>query len=110
MQFIEDDRPLMSLTLPGSHNSSTYTTKDYLGPVSSYVCCQEKTITKQLYLGVRFLDVRVSGYRAGGNRHELWCSHTLLTIRVTHMMDEVKQFLRKSPSETVVIVLKPDFS
>ena len=46
MQFIEDDRPLMSLTLPGSHKSSTYATKDYLGPVSSYVCCQEKTITQ----------------------------------------------------------------
>ena len=45
-------------------------------------------------MGVRFLDVRVSGYRAGGHRHELWCSHTFLTIRLTQMMDEVKQFLR----------------
>ena len=61
-------------------------------------------------MGVRVLDVRVSGYRAGGHRHELWCSHTFLTLRLTQLMDEVKQFLKQSPSETVIIVLKPDFS
>lgn len=61
-------------------------------------------------MGVRVLDVRVSGYRAEGYRHEIWCSHTFLTIRLTQLMDEVRGFLRSSPSETVIIMLKPDYS
>ena len=61
-------------------------------------------------MGVRCLDVRVSGYRAGAQRQELWCSHTFLTIKLTQLMDEVRGFLRSSPSETVIIMLKPDFS
>ena len=61
-------------------------------------------------MGVRCLDVRVSGYRTGSQRQELWCSHTFLTIKLTQLMDEVRGFLRSSPSETVIIMLKPDFS
>ena len=56
------------------------------------------------------MDVRVSGYRAEVYRHELWCSHTFLTIRLTQLLDEVSGFLRSSPTETVIIILKPDYS
>ena len=81
MAFIEDERPFMSLTLPGSHNSATYTTRDYVGPAHYFICCQTKTVKEQLEAGIRVLDVRVTGLKAYGG-DELWCSHTVLAIKL----------------------------
>jgi hypothetical protein len=44
---------LHQVTMPGTHDSGTFGMGDYN-------CCQDMTILEQLYVGVRYFDIRVS--------------------------------------------------
>lgn len=44
---------LHQITMPGTHDSGTFRMGDYN-------CCQDMTILEQLYVGVRYFDIRVS--------------------------------------------------
>lgn len=39
MARIDDEMPLMDLVLPGTHNSATYLTKNFLFMVKDYMAC-----------------------------------------------------------------------
>ena len=60
MADIPGERTLMSLILPGTHNSATYQTKNHLGLVKKFVKCQKLDIYSQLKCGVRVLDLRLT--------------------------------------------------
>lgn len=47
------DRQLHQVTIPGTHDSGTF-------GMSAYNRCQDLTILEQLYIGVRYFDIRVS--------------------------------------------------
>ena len=52
MKLLTDDKRLDQLTIPGTHDSGTWDS-------SNYDQCQHLTIEEQLYLGVRYFDIRV---------------------------------------------------
>ena len=63
MRHIPDTTQIKDLTLPGTHNSGSYMTKNFIVVVKDFVQCQDLTVYQQLISGVRVLDVRIAGSR-----------------------------------------------
>jgi hypothetical protein len=98
---LNDNRSVASLSMPGTHDSATYS---YQG-LKPYVVCQTVSVTLQLNMGVRFLDLRV-GYVDG----ELWMYHG--GTRMPETFDEIKvqieSFLSSNGREFVICSVKCD--
>lgn len=110
MGRVPDETPLLELTLPGSHNSATYLTKNFLFKVKDFVACQDRSILEQLKCGVRCLDLRVSLFLNKQHVWELWCGHTFMTVPLSQVVADVRAFLTDYPSEVVLVDVKPDYS
>lgn len=111
MSWVEDQTPLLSLLLPCSHNSATFTTKDFIGPIFKFTSCQDLNIKQQLESGVRVLDLRLAGhFTEKTDSFDYWCAHTFLTVKLCHVLNDCVTFLLEHPSETIIVQLKPDFS
>lgn len=112
------------LAIPGSHNSFTYslTRNGPVGPdeeelvqrlgnscltgsITKYIIqrwarCQTSNCTEQLFLGVRYFDIRL-GIVAGTDRMAIL--HGLYGLSVVQMMQEMKGFLSTHPLEVVIL-------
>ncbi len=108
MKKIPDNTLISEINLPGTHDSATRFCQ-----FSYFSKCQSLSITQQLNIGVRFLDLRVEKM---GNRLRLvhdvarcrksrWKSTPLL---LEDVLDECKGFLENNPSEAIVISIKRD--
>ncbi len=61
--------------------------------------------------GVRVLDLRIAGFRSHpDSKAEYWCAHTFLTVPFRKVIHEVKTFLKENPSESVIVLMNPDYS
>lgn len=61
--------------------------------------------------GVRVLDLRIAGYRDRPEAKPVyWCAHTFLTVPLKSVLIDVKMFLEEYPSESVILLLTPDYS
>ena len=96
------------MVLPGSHNSATYLTRNFLCVVKNYVSCQNRTVYSQLICGARVLDLRVAFYREG-SLLEYWCAHTFLTVPLRAVVKDISRFVVENPSESVLVSLTPDY-
>ncbi|KAG9257935.1 PLC-like phosphodiesterase [Emericellopsis atlantica] len=103
MKELDNDWPLQTLSIPGTHNSPTC----YKALPS--VRCQAIGVPEQLRNGVRFLDVRVSAEPEDQN---LALVHSAFPISLTgtkwfgDLCDDIYDFLQKHPSETVIMSVK----
>lgn len=59
-------------------------------------------------MGVRTLDLRVSGEQDGSKSLEFWCSHTFMTVPLKKVLKHIKKFVDEFPSEVVVVEIHPD--
>lgn len=108
MEKIGDSVKISEINLPGTHNSCTK--KVQFGILSK---CHDLTISEQLNIGVRFLDVRV---QACGKKlktvHSITDCYKPRTFGQKLFLDDViedcKTFLKTNPSETVIICIKRD--
>lgn len=107
MAHLRDDSPLSALSIPGTHNSPAH----YKALPS--VRCQAVSIKDQLNNGVRFLDIRVQPeYPADPSKGGLILVHSVFPVSLTgtkyfaKLVNDVKDFLAKNPSETVMMSLK----
>ncbi|XP_044028629.1 1-phosphatidylinositol phosphodiesterase isoform X3 [Siniperca chuatsi] len=100
MASIPDDQLLSEVTMPGTHN-----TMALYGGV--YAECQTWSLASQLRAGIRFLDVRVR--HVNGN---LTIHHGVSYQRAHfgQVLEDVADFLREHPSETVLMRVKEEFS
>lgn len=71
MSQLDDNKRLSEMTIPGTHDSGTYTLGD--GPVDSAAKCQTQSIAEQLNNGIRYLDIRL----ARGQRMMVSCGCTM---------------------------------
>jgi len=88
------------LSIPGTHDSGTYTCSWYQVCDSSQ--CQSWDITNQLQAGIRYLDVRINsrdGYLAVGHG-----PYQFLTL--TDFFSQVATFLRSYPIEFVILAFQ----
>jgi hypothetical protein len=105
MSYIDGDKRLSELTIPGTHDTGTYTCSD----ANAFAKCQSMDLSEQLNAGVRFLDIRL---RLGGdNDGVLWLYHgdTALNLRFEQdILSICNTFLEANPLETIIMSVKDE--
>lgn len=99
MKEIRDDTPLSELAIPGTHDSSTFSSH------SNIVKTQAITFSEQLNYGIRFFDIRI---RHTGDSFALHHDRFYLGQMFGDFLGNVSQFLEENRSETVLFRLKED--
>jgi 1-phosphatidylinositol phosphodiesterase len=99
MKNINDDTKLFSLSIPGTHDSCTQNFENSL-IIRQYYVCQYWSIEEQLWAGIRYLDIR------GGDDGKVYHTSSATTLDLKTVLDNVKTFLQKYPSETVIMRIK----
>uniref|UniRef100_A0A1B6KRD8 Phosphatidylinositol-specific phospholipase C X domain-containing protein n=1 Tax=Graphocephala atropunctata TaxID=36148 RepID=A0A1B6KRD8_9HEMI len=102
MSSISDDVPLSEMAIPGTHHSSTFTWD------TDVTMTQVLNFQQQLNFGVRFFDIRI---RHANNAFALHRGHLFLGLYFSdQFLNTVDNFLKNNPSETVLILLKKEYS
>ena len=97
--------------MPASHNAASYSIKNFIMIVKNYVACQDLTIYDQLRAGIRVLDLRIACFQpTKSSPIQFWCAHTFLTVPLISVLDDIRVFMHENPSESVWILLTPDYS
>ena len=86
------------LSIPGSHDTMSYQSEktDLMG----MVLCQDKNLYEQMSLGIRFFDIRLS------DSLSLFHGPFFLKSSLHDVLNMMKQFLQKHPTETVIFRYK----
>lgn len=108
MKNIPDSCLISEINIPGTHDSCARFIH-----FSRNAKCQELSITEQLQIGIRFIDLRVKK-----KKDELILVHGVLTcyedknkkniLSLDKVIAECRKFLSLYPSETVLLSLKRD--
>lgn len=106
---IDDNENVFKITTPGTHDCTTKYVQ------LAHICrCQDKSISEQLEIGVRALDIRVA---PEGDRlmlvHSIakvltGSSHHSEQMDLAHVLDECYAFLDENPSECIIFQFKND--
>lgn len=98
LKNISSDKYISEISLPGTHNSGAL-----YEPAYGTAKCQKYSVTDQLNMGVRFLDIR-AGFSAG----KLKIKHGPLSQSMTFdkFTELCYKFLEENPSETIVFSLR----
>ncbi|KXL48747.1 hypothetical protein M433DRAFT_150862 [Acidomyces richmondensis BFW] len=107
MKEFKNETPLSALSIPGTHNSPT------CHKALPSVRCQAVSPREQLENGVRFFDIRVQPSNPQDPKDDgLNLVHGAFPISLTgpkkfrDLLNEVKDFLKANPSETLIMSLK----
>ena len=108
MKNIPDDFLLSEINIPGSHDCCTKFVQ-----YSYFSKCQDLSISEQLNIGIRFLDIRV---KKDGNSlaiihgiadcYKYYKSKEKLFLE--DVLKECKAFVKANPSESVIVCIKRD--
>ncbi|UXH80362.1 hypothetical protein [Roseateles amylovorans] len=101
MSTIPDDRPLLKMSLPGTHQSAS---NGYGGDA---IQNQSLSIADQLKAGIRFLDFRcrlIDGSLQFHN-YDVWMRKSCASG-----MADVANFLAEHPKEAVIVSMKQEYS
>lgn len=99
MEYISDDWMLSELALPGTHDSSTFTSSN------PSVGVQAINFYQQLIYGIRVFDIR---FRHTSNGFALHHWKYFLNVMFGDFLNNVTTFLQQYPSETVLFRLKEE--
>lgn len=101
MSYIDGNKRLSELTIPGTHDTGTWTLIP--GPAK----CQTMTLEQQLNSGIRFLDIRLE--RGTHSDKVLWVYHGVFSANLSFsgkIMNICNQFLIDNPTETILMSIK----
>lgn len=98
MAEIDGDKFLNEISIPGSHDTCAL-----YEPIRQLARCQYHTVTDQLNMGVRYLDIRANAING-----DLVISHGPIFQGITldRVLEQCYSFLEKNPTETVIVSLK----
>ncbi|XP_059418687.1 1-phosphatidylinositol phosphodiesterase-like [Carassius carassius] len=97
MAKLDNNKLVSDITIPGTHDTMAL----YGGSMAE---CQSWSLENQLKAGIRYLDLRVSGFKLK-IMHGIVYQHTSLS----DVLSTIKQFLQKSTNEFVLVRIKPVF-
>ncbi|MCD2423777.1 phosphatidylinositol-specific phospholipase C [Niabella pedocola] len=102
MHYVDGNKKLFELTIPGTHDSGTYPSD------LESAKCQGMTLEQQLNAGIRFIDIRLTfGFDDDG---VLWVAHGIDSFLglsfETDIIGTCKKFLSQNPSETILMSIK----
>lgn len=104
MGSLPDNRNVIQLTIPGTHDShATWANVEWHRKfIGDWVVCQHYGIFRQMELGVRYIDLRVTS--------ELRMCHGSVQLRGTldNTLWEIREFLTYHPTETALVSVKLD--
>ncbi len=98
MAEIDGEKFINEFSIPGSHDSCAL-----YEPLRELAQCQTHTVTDQLNMGVRYLDIRANVVKG-----DLAISHGPIFQGITfdNVIGQCYDFLDKNPSEAIIISLK----
>lgn len=98
MSRLDGEKYINEISVPGSHDTCAL-----YEPLKELAKCQMYTVTDQLNMGVRYLDIRANVVKG-----DLAISHGPIFQGITFdkVMEQCFDFLRKNPSETIIISVK----
>lgn len=99
MRDIPDEARVISLSIPGSHNSCS------IGGILGFTKTQDLDLPDQLDAGIRFLDIRLSHYQ-----DNLFVHHDVVHMGKCYadVLDACSEFLENNPSETILMSIKDE--
>eukprot|EP00980_Cylindrotheca_fusiformis_P011104 scaffold2553_cov138-Cylindrotheca_fusiformis.AAC.12 len=100
MSLLDDDVPLSSISIPGSHDAGSR----YGG---MYVATQSWTLIDQLRSGIRYLDIRCRR-EAGRCRLSIYHGFVYQRIDMDDVLQTVQCFLQQHPTEIVLMRVKEE--
>ena len=112
MSFLPDDKKLLLINIPGSHNTAAHELNILGIPVSR---TQDKSIPELLNIGVRKLDIRIALHEGQDDDDNLYTCHGIFdcyyvdennkqqSLTFKHILLDIKNFLEKNPTETVIL-------
>jgi len=113
MSKIPDDKKIVLINIPGSHDSAAYCMNRIL---SCFSQTQYFDITQQLEIGVRKIDLRITSIETKRETNEdIICCHGICDCYVAEdlcdqrkltyksILNDVRKFLEKNPSETILV-------
>lgn len=100
MSSLEDDRAINELSIPGTHDSgATHSIADAAGK------CQSLSIEDQLYIGVRFFDIRL---QLVGDDFNIVHSFVDQDTEFDDVLENMVDFIKENPSEFLIVSIKKD--
>lgn len=106
MKYVEDNKFLDELSIPGTHDSGTCSVDNDTEPQSSQVKCQQDYIPTQLLEGIRYFDIRLGKGDDPGIDHG---SYYLLKkdghfLHLSDVIGYFKTFLNENPTEALIML------
>lgn len=106
MKYVDDNKFLDELSIPGTHDSGTCSVDNDTEPQSSQVKCQQDYIPTQLLEGIRYFDIRLGKGNNPGIDHGIFY---LLKkdgnyLHLSDVIGYFKTFLNENPSEALIML------
>lgn len=106
MKYVDDNKFLDELSIPGTHDSGTCSVDNDTEPQSSQVKCQQDYIPTQLLEGIRYFDIRLGKGNDPGIDHGIFY---LLKkdgnyLHLSDVIGYFKTFLNENPSEALIML------
>lgn len=110
MKYVDGNKYLDELSIPGTHDSSTCSVDNDTEPQTSLAKCQQDYIPTQLLEGIRYFDIRLGKNNENGDPgidHGI-CYLLKKDGSFIHLSDVIgyfKTFLNENPSEALIMLV-----
>jgi len=106
MKYVDDNKFLDELSIPGTHDSGTCSVDNDTEPQSSQVKCQQDYIPTQLLEGIRYFDIRLGkGNDAGICHGDFYLfNKDGYYLHLSDVIGYFKTFLSENPREALIML------
>ena len=109
MKYVDDNKYLDELSIPGTHDSGTCSVDNDTEPQSSQAKCQQDYIPTQLLEGIRYFDIRLGRNDENGDPGIDHGRCYLLKkgggfMHLSDVIGYFKTFLNENPSEALIML------
>ena len=107
MKYVDDNKFLDELSIPGTHDSSTCSVDNDTEPQSSQVKCQQDYIPTQLLEGIRYFDIRLGkGDNPGIDHGDYYLlKKDAYFMHLSDVIGYFKTFLNENPTEALIMLV-----
>lgn len=106
MKYVDDNKFLDELSIPGTHDSGTCSVDNDTEPQSSQVKCQQDYIPTQLLEGIRYFDIRLGKGNDPGICHGDFYLFKKdgYYLHLSDVIGYFKKFLSENPREALIML------
>lgn len=102
MSSIDGNKYLSQISIPGTHDTAAL-----YEPIAGTAKCQDLNISKQLNIGVRYLDIRC---RQINDSFAIHHGSVYQHLNFDDVVRSCNEFLRSNPSETIIMSVKEEYN